>query len=121
MGLDTYAVHTPEDIELTEDDIQAFKEANISLSGGMLSGGGNGGSFRGKIYAMLILEITGESLYDEWLPPETVCKMYEMLMDCDPEDSIARWDYGNTVAEILELRKFFKVCSERGLGLVGWS
>ena len=47
--------------------------------------------------------------------------MYESLMACDPKEAIDRWDYGNTVAEILELRKFFKVCSERGLGLVGWS
>ena len=121
MGLDTYAAHTPDDVELTEEDIQAFVEANISLCGGMLSGGGNDGSFRGKVYSMLILEITGESLYDEWLPPETVNKMYEILMACDPEDSIAQWDYGNSVADILELRKFFRVCSERSLGLVGWS
>ena len=121
MGLDTFAAHTPDDIELTEEDTQAFLEANISLYGGMLSGGGNGGSFRGKVYVMLLLEITGESLNDEWLPPETVCKMYEALMACDPEDAIARWGYRNTVDEILELRKFFKVCNERGLGLVGWS
>ncbi len=121
MGLDTFAAHLPDDIELTEEDTQAFLEANIALCGGMLSGGGNNGSFRGKVYVMLLLEITGESLNDEWLPPETVRKMYDSLMACDPEDAIARWDYGNTVAEILELRKFFRVCSERGLGLVGWS
>ncbi len=42
-------------------------------------------------------------------------------MTCDPKEAIDRWDYGNTVAEILELRKFFKVCCERDLGLVGWS
>jgi len=121
MGLDTYAAHSPEDIELTEDDIKAFEEANISLCGGILSGDGNNGSFRGKVYVMLILEITGESLNAEWTPPETVCKMYESLMACDPKEAINRWDYGNTVAEILELRKFFKVCCDRDLGLVGWS
>jgi hypothetical protein len=70
---------------------------------------------------MLILEITGESLLEEWLSPETVCKIYESLMACDPKEAIDRCDFGNTVAEILELRKFFKVCCERGLGLVGWS
>ncbi len=68
MGLDTYAAHTPEDIELTEDDIQAFEEARISLCGGMLSGDGNDGSFRGKVYVMLILEITGESFLKNGFP-----------------------------------------------------
>lgn len=121
MGLDTFAAHSPDNIELTEEDTQAFLEADISLCGGMLSGGGNNGSFRGKVYVLLILGITGESLNDEWLPPEIVSKMYEALLACDPEDAIARWGFGNTAAEILELRKFFRVCSERSLGLVGWS
>jgi hypothetical protein len=119
MGLDTYAAHTPDDIELTEEDIQAFKDANISLCGGIFSGGGNDGSFRGKVYSELIYEITGESLYAEWLPQETVKKMYESLLACDPEEA-AGWAFRNTPQEVQELRKFFKVCVERGLGLVGW-
>ena len=120
MGLDTFAAHTAEDIELTEEDLQAFKEANIALCGGIFSGGGNDGSFRGKVYAELILEVTGQSLYAEWIPPETVKEMYDMLKACDPEEA-ADWGYRNTAQEVLDLRKFFKVCVERGLGLVGWS
>jgi len=86
----------------------------------MFSGGGNDGSFRGKVYAMLILEITEESLYAEWIAPEDVCKMYASLIACDPEDACCLGDR-NTAQDILELRKFFRVCCERGLGLVGWS
>lgn len=120
MGLDTFASHSPDEIELSDADVQAFSNADISLCGGIFSGGGNDGSFRGKVYAELILEVTGQSLYSEWIPPETVQEMYASLTECDPEEA-ALWGYRNTAQEILELRKFFKVCSEQGLGLVAWS
>lgn len=118
MGLDTFASHSPEDIDLTDEDLQAFGEADIELCGGIFSGGGNDGSFRGKIYALMILDITGISLYQEWIPPETVTAMYKALLTCDPQG-----DYGfsNSPPDVVELRKFFKVCSDRGLGLINWS
>jgi len=120
MGLDTFAAHSPDDVEFTEEDLQAFKDANISLCGGIFSGSGNDGSFRGKVYAELIFEVTGQSLYAEWIPPETVKKMYDSLVAADPEEAAA-CGYKNNAQEVLELHKFFKVCSARGLGLVGWS
>ncbi|MEA3327836.1 MAG: hypothetical protein U9R53_11120 [Chloroflexota bacterium] len=89
MGLDTFASRSPEDIVLSKEDIQAFTDAEISLCGGLFSG--YGGSFRGKVYASLILSITGESLYAEWIPPETVHAMYDALAACDPEDTVAEW------------------------------
>jgi hypothetical protein len=55
MGLDTYASRSPEDLVLTEEDLQAFADAQIELCGGIFSG--EGGSFRGKVYAELILEM----------------------------------------------------------------
>jgi len=119
MGLDTYASATPDGGELSTADLQAFIDADISLCGGIFSGGE--GSFRGKIYALLILEITGFGLYQEWIPPETVREMSAALDRCDPLQAIeasSEWD--RTPDEILELRKFFKVCSERNLGLVNW-
>jgi len=83
---------------------------------------GDGGSFRGRVYASLMLSITGESLYAEWLPPETVRAMYEALMACYPQDAVDELAYpDHPPADVIELRKFFKVCSERGLGLLGWS
>lgn len=119
MGLDTYASNTSQDVELTPEQAQAFEEADIELCGGIFSG--EGGSFRGKVYTSLILEITGESLYQGWIPPETVQKMYEALVACDPEEAVEESDmWGNTPRDVVELRKFFKVCAEHGLGLLGW-
>jgi len=40
MGLDTFASRSPEDIVLTEKDIQAFLDADIELCGGIFSGEG---------------------------------------------------------------------------------
>ena len=121
MGLDTFAAHTPDDIALTEEDLAAFREANISLCGGIFSGGGSDGSFRGKVYAEHILDITGESLYAEWISPEIVKAMYQALVDYEsmraPDEEF--FDTGEKAHA--DLVKFFKVCSERGLGLVGWS
>jgi hypothetical protein len=140
MGLDNYALRGPDrefhngelgfcnDKEfevmgfeaLTDDDIEAFKQADIQLCGGVLSGAE--GSFRGKVYVLLVLDITNESLYQEWIPPKRVKKMYEALMNCDPKTAVQR-DYVYAVKEstIINLRKFFRVCAERNLGLTGWS
>jgi hypothetical protein len=49
MGLDTFASRSSDDIELTEADLKAFEEAEISLCGGIFSGDGSDGSFRGKV------------------------------------------------------------------------
>jgi len=120
MGLDTFASRSSDDIILSEEDLQAFNDAEISLCGGLFSG--EGGSFRGKVYLFLVSEITGESLIQEWIPPETVREMYEALLACDPQDAVDGLGYpDHPPADVNELRRFFKVCSERGLGLLGWS
>jgi hypothetical protein len=119
MGLDTYASRSDSEINLTKEDIKAFDEANITLCGGLFSG--NDGSFRGKVYARTIYEITGEDLYQVWITPVTVRKMYDALAKFDPEMGLTSWRYMNTPEEIRSLCKFFKICSERGLGLIGWS
>jgi hypothetical protein len=119
MGLDTYASNTSEAVKLTEEQEQAFVQAGIELCGGMFSG--DGGSFRGKIYAPLISQITGVSLYEDWIPPEKVRRMYRKLAAVDPETADSEYDLWNLHSdEILELRKFFKVCAEYNLGLIGW-
>jgi hypothetical protein len=97
---------------------KAFKEADIELCGGIFSGSGNDGSFRGKVYVMMILEITGVSLNQDWIPPETVREMYEALLTYYAKDNENISENGS---QTHDLPKFFQVCSERGLGLVGWS
>ena len=53
MGLDCYIVHgNDHDKAFTHEDDERIKD--VSLCGGMLSGGGNDGSFRGKVYEPLI-------------------------------------------------------------------
>lgn len=119
MGLDTFASRSQDDIVLTAEDLQAFADANINLCGGIYSGGGNDGSFRGKVYTSMIFELTDFSLFQEWIPPETVTAMFEALSACLPEEK-ATPSYDNSDIEIFELVKFFNVCSERGLGLINW-
>lgn len=120
MGLDTYAAPSPGG-ELDEDDKSAFVTAQVQLCGGFHSG--DGGSFRGKVYADVVERVTGVSLYQEWIPPETVRAMAACFTRSDP-DSLARemTDESNAVTanEIRSLGNFFGVCADRGLGLVGW-
>lgn len=119
MGLDTFASRSPDDIKLTDEDLQAFREANIELCGGIFSGNGNDGSFRGKVYVIMIADITKQNLFESWIPPETVREMYTSLMACDPEKVFSEYNwYGCIQEDILELRKFFRVCSELNLGLL---
>ncbi len=116
MGLDIFASRSPDDIELSDEDLQAFAEANIELCGGIFSGCGNDGSFRGKVYILMVLEITGVSLNQDWIPPETVQEMYEALLAFDAQENE---NLSKNGSQTHDLRKFFQVCSERGLGLVG--
>jgi hypothetical protein len=119
MGLDTYA-HRGPDTELTDEDRRAFEAAEIELCGGLLSGPTD--SFRGKVYAGLIEAITGKNLYEEWIPPQRVKRMYEALLRCDAQEFADCHDdrFGDVEEAVANMRKFFKVCAERGLGLVGW-
>jgi hypothetical protein len=131
MGLDIFASRSEEDIMLTTPDLQAFSDAGIDLCGGLFSG--DPGSFRGKLYDTLLLDITHVNLYQPWIPPETVRAMYAALLNCVPAALLGTYqeiaasldcDYtGDSLeeltADILELRKFFQVCAERGLGLIG--
>jgi hypothetical protein len=118
MGLDNYATQASGE-ELTDEDVAAFEAEGPNLCGGIASG--DAGSFRGKVYVGLIQDITGESLYEPFIPPERVKAMYNALRDCDPSDS-DNYDcrFGEPEDQIDELRKFFKVCAERNLGIVSW-
>jgi len=139
MGLDTYASRiavnffdpdldadaVDEDFGCTEEDLAALRRAEEECErwdGACLFGGNY---VRGKLYTYLIEHITGQSLYQPWIPPEVVWKMAEALDGCDPAEAIrtyratdppyAEWD----VSVVRQLRQFFRVCAKRGLGLVG--
>ena len=60
MGLDCYIVHgNDHDKAFTHEDDERLKD--ISLCGGMLSGSGSDGSFRGKAYEPLVDELMSMS------------------------------------------------------------
>jgi hypothetical protein len=124
MGLDTYASRSPGDIELTAEDEQAFAKAAIQLCGGLHSGLGDPTSFRGKVYVAVVDRVAGASLLEEWLPPLEVRDMAAAFARCDParvvEESVSD-AYPVSGFEVVELRRFFSLCAERGLGLIGWS
>lgn len=120
MGLDSFAAKSEDIIKLSDEDINVFEKENINLCEGDFSEGE--ASFRGKVYAMVVLEITGISLFEYWIPPETVYEMWQAFENCDP-DEFANDNPGIRHSDpdsINELRKFFKACAERKLGLVGW-
>jgi hypothetical protein len=73
------------------------------------------------VYAEFVLEVTGESLYAEWIPPETVKEMYLAMADYETERELEVGRASPAEMEHSDLCKYFKVCSERGLGLIGWS
>lgn len=127
MGLDTYASRQPGDVELTPEDEAAFAAADVQLCGGIFSG--SDGSFRGKIYDSLVLEATGASLYQEWIPPEQVKEMSERLNAytssqlaaiSEKVDGSFDRSRAHSAEACAELQAFFRVCAERGLGLLGW-
>jgi hypothetical protein len=124
MGLDNFASRSPDDIVLTQADEEAFEASGLELVGGILSG--DSSSFRGKVYAFLVLEVTGESLYDQWLPPETVRRMSAALSEHTPAELVAIhnrvtpvWRYSER--QMADLQRFFAICAERGIGLIGWA
>ena len=77
MGLDTYATALDPGGEWHMAPDEPFE--GLQLCGGMLSGGAGSSSIRGKVYADVVLEATGENLYQERIEPETVAEMARSL------------------------------------------
>jgi hypothetical protein len=122
MGLDNFVSRSPDEAVLTPEDERAITESGISLCGGMHSDGVT--SFRGKVYQLFVARVTGESLYQDWLPPETVATMADKLDACDPDTVHERLDLDPHFipgpGEIRDLQRLFRICADRGLGLVAW-
>jgi hypothetical protein len=120
MGLDTVAAYSPDNVELTEEDLQAFNDAGIPRVG--IISAGEIAIFRGKVYEKVVRRITGVSLYQEWIPHETVREMFHAIKAYE----FSKWQEDDETIDLKEVEhsdlcKFFKVCTERGLGLVAWS
>ena len=87
MGLDCYIVHgNDRDKAFTHEDDERIK--NVQLCGGMFSGGGSDGSFRGKVYEPLIQELSnGEHTWyiyqdeDNFIPSDKLKEQATLLSE----------------------------------------
>jgi len=121
MGLDTYAAKLRGgNVFLSDDDKNAFAKARLNhICYGIFSAAP--WAFRGKVYNALVVEVTGVSLYQEYIQPRTVAQMAKKLGQLDAKRIADLSDrYSRSVDEIRDLIKFFAICAERGLGLAGW-
>jgi len=140
MGLDTYAARIPVDF-VGADPLAGDIEADFGctwldrcllaraqarrerLNDGHCLFEGN--YFRGKLYVDLVGFVTGVSLYQAWIPPETVKKMAEAFGRREPEAIIRgfrrsrRQLYEHNSTEVADLREFLRTCARLRLGLVG--
>jgi hypothetical protein len=90
MQLDNFGSRSPGEVVLTPGDKHVFAESGIGLCGGTDSDGVT--SLRGKVWELFVAAVTGESLYREWLPPESVAEMADKLDVCDPDTARERLD-----------------------------
>lgn len=125
MGLDNFWIRDPTDKQVVDLPF----DPPLHLVGGMFSGHG-AGSFRGKVYAAIVEEATGVSLYQGFIPNETVQAMATSLrtwFDALPSDesrgvrdtdASRLWHVPR--AQLSDLVRMFEGYAAEGCGLAGW-
>ena len=119
--------------------MNAIKE--VQLCGGLFSGGGSDGSFRGKVYDPLIQELSnGEHTWyieqdeDAYIPSDTLKEQADILStfitdiieehgDLDDEDTVYITHDGwaeYTLKEVRDLETLLRVASERKAVMCVW-
>ena len=116
--VETYPGDDPDFIELTS-------KHEIILIGGMMSGNGHDGSFRGKCYSDMIEHITEISLYQDYINPVTVKKMGEMMLAAYKDYNghlFMENEYGetNTKDDLWSLGMLFTIAGDLGYTCVSW-
>ena len=109
MGLDNYWVNDKKE--------EAFVEGDFKVCGGMMSGHGND-SFRGKVYAVLVEEVSGFSLYKQYLDPPTIEFIASKLELTTYEQAKAYGDLSEE--EYNGLKHMFRAHADAGHGLTSW-
>lgn len=114
MGLDNYFRIRNENDEflLPLHDIRLM---NINLCGGMFSGSGNSGSFRGKAYSNFLEKITDNkfTLYEEEQSPKDYFIAIEAMRNYIKDNPKSN-------QEIRDLLLLFEVAYEKKAYLLGW-
>ena len=103
-------------------DENGFIEGEFKICGGVFSGSGND-SFRGKVYARLVEDITGVSLYGDpetfETPNETVKQMAIDLEETEWRDSYIQ-NYDIEEQEFKDLVRMFRLHADAGHYLLAW-
>jgi len=122
MGLDNYFRYPAAPGETAP----VIGKLDVALCGGLFSGNGEDGSFRGKVYCDVLKEICGISIYDE-VPPSKCVEMADALKEHVAgqagavDDKIIHDDpYEITLREAKDLEKVFRAFGEKGYFLHAW-
>jgi hypothetical protein len=118
MGLDTFPSRAGDRVTLTPEDDAALAALDLPLCEWI-----GAGSFRGKVYLDIVYAVAGMSLCEDWIPPQDVARLAAAFEACDPEaaaDASKDDHYPVTAREVRALRDLFRLCADRGIGLLGW-
>ena len=140
MGLDCYIVHgNDRDKPFTHEDDERIKD--LSLCGGLFSGYGSDGSFRGKVYDPLIQELSNgdhtwyiEQDEDNYIPTDILEQQADLLsgfiIDITDEhdnklkdtDIVHTSRHGEeyTLKEVQDLETLLRVAAERKAVMTVW-
>lgn len=116
MGLDSYFRKLCAPGQTAE--IPDFGDDIPMLCGGLMSGSGSDGSFRGKVYADTIKEITGVDIYQEVIHPNEVKEMADAL--CKQVASMTEEERANDPNDLVALSRVFRAFADLNYSLLGW-
>lgn len=111
MGLDNYWVD--------KEKKQASVEGDFKVCGGMLSGHGND-SFRGKVYDALVENVSGFSLYTDYLDPTIIQFIASRLEEYTFEAAQNNCNSELSEEEFKDLQLMFRAHADAGHGLTSW-
>ena len=143
MGLDNYFQR--DDIKQGDEQSYAVALAEVDFKGedltlstcGIFSGAGTDGSFRGKCYSEFVEDVTGESIYDDRIEPDTLVQMGDKIAEflSSPHLSVPKYindhypsygegwteeDFQQSASDWTKLGKLFKAFGRKGFHLTAW-
>lgn len=114
MGLDSY-------FKIKKYETPDWSDLDLHLCGGMFSNQGGDGSFRGKVYADIIKEITGVGLYQPEIDHETIKEMAQKLSETEYNSTWKTEGWGTSEKEYNDLVTLFKRAAKtEDTVLLGW-